>query len=162
MQVVLIGKLLMLLAVANGAPVIAKKLFGNTLAAPLDAGAVFADGRRVFGPSKTIRGIVISLLMTPFGALLIGLDWEVGALTAIGAMAGDLFSSFIKRRAGFPPSSMAIGLDQIPESLFGLTACRVLLPIAAADIAVAVAGFLVGELMLSRLLFMLHVRDRPY
>jgi hypothetical protein len=162
MQVVLIGKLLAVLAVANGAPVIGKKLFGNTLAASVDGGTTFADGRPLFGPSKTLRGIAISLLMTPLGALLIGLDWKVGALTAICAMTGDLFSSFLKRRAGLPPSSMAIGLDQIPESLFPLVACRLLLPIAALDIAVAVAVFLVGELILSRLLFMLHIRDRPY
>jgi CDP-2,3-bis-(O-geranylgeranyl)-sn-glycerol synthase len=162
MQVVLIGKLLAVLAVANGAPVIGKRLLGNTLAAPVDGGTMFADGRPLFGPSKTLRGIAISLLMTPLGALLIGLDWKVGALTAICAMTGDLFSSFLKRRAGLPPSSMAIGLDQIPESLFPLVACRLLLPIAALEIVVAVAIFLIGELILSRLLFRLHIRDRPY
>jgi hypothetical protein len=30
------------------------------------------------------------------------------------------------------------------------------------DVAVTVAAFFVGELLLSRLLFLLHVRDRPY
>ena len=33
-------------------------------------------------------------------------------------MAGDLFSSFVKRRLRLASSSMAIGLDHIPESSF--------------------------------------------
>jgi hypothetical protein len=63
---------------------------------------------------------------------------------------------------GLAPSSMAIGLDQIPESLFPLLACRLLLPLTMLDIGVAAALFFVGELVLSRILFRLHLRDRPY
>jgi hypothetical protein len=37
---------------------------------------------------------------------------------------GAPLSSFIKRRLALVPSSQAIGLDQIPESLFPLLACR--------------------------------------
>ena len=77
-------------------------------------------------------------------------------------MAGDLCSSFLKRRMNMAPHSMALGLDQIPESLFPLLACQSLLGLTVLDIAAGVASFLVGELLLSRLLFRLHVRDRPY
>jgi CDP-2,3-bis-(O-geranylgeranyl)-sn-glycerol synthase len=77
-------------------------------------------------------------------------------------MGGDLLASFTKRRWGLTPSSQAIGLDQIPESLFPLLASRVLLPVTALDIAVATILFFVGELLLSRLLFRWHLRDRPY
>ena len=77
-------------------------------------------------------------------------------------MAGDLFSSFCKRRLGLPPSSRASGLDQIPESLLPLLACRDLLGLAAADIAACVVLFVVGEVVLSRVLFALRLRDRPY
>ncbi len=69
------------------------------------------------------------------------------------------------REAGDPsraPSSMAIGLDQIPESLFPLLACRLALPLTMLDIGVATIVFFVGELVLSRILFRLHLRDRPY
>jgi len=69
------------------------------------------------------------------------------------AMVGDLFASFVKRRLGLISSSHAIGLDQIPESLFPLLACRLLMPITALDIATATVLFFVGELVLSRLLF---------
>ena len=77
-------------------------------------------------------------------------------------MAGDLFSSFGKRRLGLAPSSQALGLDQVPESLLPLLACRTALSLTAADIALAVVIFFIGELVLSRLLYRAHLRDEPY
>ena len=77
-------------------------------------------------------------------------------------MAGDLLSSFAKRRLGRPSSSQALGLDQVPESLLPLLACRVPLGLGWLDVAVLVGVFLVGELLVSRLLYRLHIRDRPY
>ena len=153
---------LLLLTLANGTPVIAKKIFGRRFARPLDGGAVLADGRPVFGRSKTIRGIAVAILVTTALAPLLGLDPSTGALAAATAMAGDLLSSFIKRRLDRPPSSRALGLDQLPESLLPLLACRAPLSLSAADIALAVAIFFVGELVLSRLLYRLHLRDQPY
>ena len=89
---------------------------------------------------------------------------EAGERLAHGAMAmlGDLFSSFVKRRLNLSPGSRATGLDQIPESLFPLLACRNLLSLTIADIGVCVAIFFVGEVLLSRLLFAVRLRDRPY
>ena len=162
MQIFLILQLLILLAVANGTPVLAKTILGDRLARPLDGGTVFVDGRPLFGPAKTIRGIVLALLATPLAAALMGLPWRLGALVAALAIAGDLFSSFVKRRLGLPSSSMAIGLDQIPESLFPLLAARLLVPVSFLDVIVGVAIFFAGELVLSRILFHLNLRDRPY
>jgi CDP-2,3-bis-(O-geranylgeranyl)-sn-glycerol synthase len=162
MQSALILQLLLLLAVANGTPVLAKWILGAAFDRPLDGGVCLGDGYRLFGPSKTIRGIVLAVLATTTCAALIGLGWKVGAVLGSVAMAGDLVSSFAKRRMGLPASSMALGLDQVPESLFPLLACRSLLPLTLLDIGVAVVLFLVGELILSRILFKLRVRDRPY
>src|SRR6266702_161898 len=86
MQPTLIVQLLVLLTLANGTPVTAKKFLGSAFARPLDGGALFLDGRPLFGPSKTIRGIVLSILATSSCAPAIGLEWKVGAL--IGIMAG--------------------------------------------------------------------------
>ena len=77
-------------------------------------------------------------------------------------MVGDLFSSFVKRRLKLPPSSQALGLDQIPESLLPLLACRDALSLTVAGIAIGVGIFFAGELVLSRLLFRVHLRDEPY
>jgi hypothetical protein len=63
---------------------------------------------------------------------------------------------------GIATSDRAIGLDQIPESLLPLLACAFFLPLTFFDVAVATLSFFVGELALSRVLFKLHIRDRPY
>jgi len=78
------------------------------------------------------------------------------------AMVGDLLSSFLKRRLKLPPSSRATGLDQIPECLFPALACRSMLGLTVLDITSVVVIFFVSEMVLSRLLFKWHVRDRPF
>ena len=162
MQLPHILQLLVLITLANGAPIVAKKIFGPRFSFPMDAGTVFFDGRPLFGPSKTIRGILISVLITTASAPLIGLDLTIGAIVAGAAMAGDLFSSFVKRRLNYPPSSQALGFDQVPESLFPMLACRDALSLTIADIALGVGIFFVGALILSRFLFRAHLRDEPY
>jgi hypothetical protein len=162
MHPVAVLKILALVALANSAPVIAKKIFGNRFAWPLDGGLKLRDGRPLFGASKTIRGLVLAVLVTSAAAPLVGLEWETGAAIGTAAMAGDLLSSFAKRRMKLPPSSQAVGLDQIPESLFPLLACAKALALSGADIAAGVLVFFIGELLLSRLLYRLRLRDRPY
>ena len=157
-----IGQLLFLLMLANGTPVIAKKILGARYSYPLDCGLIFADGRPVLGGSKTFRGVLLALVATTAGAPLVGLAWQVGLLAGSFAMAGDLFSSFCKRRLNLPSSSRASGLDQVPESLFPALACRNLLGLAPADIVAGVVLFFIGEVVLSRLLYAFHLRDRPY
>ena len=162
MHPVVVLQLLILLMLANGTPVIAKKMFGGHYSYPLDGNLTFADGRPVFGRSKTIRGVVLAVLVTTAGSSLIGLGWRIGLLVGSFAMAGDLLSSFCKRRLGLPSSSRASGLDQIPELLLPLLACRDLLGLTAAEIVVCVVMFVVGEVVLSRLLYAFRLRDRPY
>ena len=162
MQLLHILQLLLLMMLANGAPIVAKKIFGPRFSFPLDAGIIFFDGRPLFGPSKTIRGILISVLITTASAPLIGLDLTIGAIVAGAAMAGDLFSSFVKRRLNVPPSARARGLDQVPESLFPMLACSDALSLAIPDIALGVGLLFIGEIILSRFLYQIHVRDEPY
>ncbi|HYA37223.1 MAG TPA: CDP-archaeol synthase [Candidatus Methylomirabilis sp.] len=153
---------LLLLVVANGAPALGHELFGQWFSYPLDGGWRIFDGRPLFGPSKTLRGIVLSLAATAAAALVLGLPWTLGALLAGLSMAGDLTSSFIKRRLGLPPSSRALLLDPVPESLLPLLVFRARLSLMAWDIAVVVFVFFVLDQLLSRLLYKLHRRDRPY
>jgi CDP-diglyceride synthetase len=155
-------QLLVLLMLANGTPVITKTILGDRYAYPLDGNLIFVDGRPLFGPSKTIRGVALAILVTTAGAPVVGLGWDIGVLVGSFAMVGDLVSSFSKRRLNLPASSRASGLDQVPEALLPLLACRGPLSLTVADIAVCVAIFFVGEVLLSRLLFALHLRDRPY
>ena len=162
LHVALVIKLLVLLSVANGAPVLIKKLCGNRFSRPIDGGCNFFDERPLFGRSKTIRGVLVSVMATTAVAPLLGLAVTTGPVVGSTAMAGDLFSSFVKRRLNLRPSSRATGLDQIPESLFPLLACRVWLPLTLLDILIGVAVFLIGEILLSHFFFRLGIRDQPY
>jgi CDP-2,3-bis-(O-geranylgeranyl)-sn-glycerol synthase len=155
-------QLLVLLMLANGTPVVAKKILGERFAHPLDGGVEFIDGRPLLGRSKTLRGVGLAVLVTTACAPLIGLDWTIGVVVGSLAMVGDLASSFLKRRMALPPSSRASGLDQVPEALFPLLACRNPLSLTIADIGITAALFLVGEVLLSRVFYALRLRDRPY
>ena len=162
MHFLAVAQLLILLGLANGAPVVTKLILGDRFSNPLDLNWKFVDGKPLFGSSKTIRGVLIAITVTAASAPLLGLRFEIGLLAGATAMAGDLFSSFVKRRLNLPPSSRATGLDQIPEALFPLLACRAALGLSTLDILLACAIFFVGELLLSRLLFRIHLRDEPY
>lgn len=161
MQLTLILQFVTLLMLANGTPVIAQKLLGNFLNQPLDGGAAFLDGRPLFGRSKTLRGVVLSILLTTGFAPAVGLEWKIGLMAATMAMAGDLLSSFLKRRLKIPPSNRASGLDQIPESLFPTLACRSMLKLTFLDVVSVIVIFFVSETVLSRV-FVKRGRDQPF
>jgi CDP-2,3-bis-(O-geranylgeranyl)-sn-glycerol synthase len=158
----LIFKLLFLLFLANGTPVLAKRLLGSRLAYPLDAGKDFFDGQPLFGVSKTYRGAISSVLVTAAGAALVGYSMATGALFALASLAGDLVSSFIKRRMDLEPSSRTLVLDQLPESILPLVFLWQTLGLSASTAATTVIAFFVGEIVLSKVLFRLNIRDHPY
>lgn len=162
MALVLDLKLLLLIAIANGVPVLARAVLGHRLSHPVDFGVTWPNGEPLLGHAKSYRGIVLSMLGTAAAAPFLGLGWRMGLLIAVLAMTGDLVSSFLKRRMKLPASSMALGLDQLPESLLPLVGCAFFLPLSAEDIVAVVAAFFVLELGLSRLLYRVHLRDRPY
>ena len=162
MDLLLDVKVLTLLFVANGTPVIAKNLLRHRLQVPLDGGVKFFDGQPLLGHSKTIRGALFSILFTTVAGLVFGMGWVVGLVIGVGAMSGDLVSSFLKRRMKMPASSQAMGLDQLPESVIPLVACIQLLSLTWADVTIVTAAFFVAEFVFSKILFRLHIRDRPF
>jgi CDP-2,3-bis-(O-geranylgeranyl)-sn-glycerol synthase len=159
---VLILKLLMLLVLANGTPVILKKIMDHRFAWPLDGGLRFFDAQPLLGPSKTVRGVLGAILVAALAGSVIGLGWEIGALVGSTAMLGDLFSSFCKRRLKLPASSRATVLDQVPESLFPMLACQPALDLTAFEISVIVVIFFSSEVIFSPLFYRLDIRDHPY
>ena len=151
-----------LIAAANAAPIALRELTRDRYSAPVDGGLVLRDGRRLFGPSKTWPGAAFAILVPACLAPWVGLSWRAGALVGATAMAGDCFSSFVKRRLGLAASSMALGLDQVPESLLPAISMRAYAPLNAGEILLVVAIFFVGHLALSRVFFRLGLRERPY
>lgn len=156
-------KLMCLLMVANGVPILMTRFFGRRLNGPLDIGYAWPwDGRAILGSDKTWRGVVSSLMVTGFAGWWLESDAGLGFRVAAWSMAGDLVSSFCKRRLGIAPGGRAPGLDQIPESLLPLLAIRAELNLGVGEVAGLVAGFTILDIILSKGLFALRIRERPY
>lgn len=162
MNLVAIAQALMLVFVANGAPVIATRLLGTRFDFPMDFHARLSDGARVLGESKTFRGLAASLIAACLAAPAMGLSWRLGALAAIGAMAGDALSSFFKRRLKMPAHGMAPGVDQGPESLLPLFLIRGALGLTLVETVFSAFLFWIGAVALSRALYALKLRETPY
>jgi CDP-2,3-bis-(O-geranylgeranyl)-sn-glycerol synthase len=158
----LLFKLLLLLLIANGSPILVRFVTGDRWSAPIDGGRNAWDGRPLFGKSKTWRGAIGAIAATAFAALLLGLDVTLGAGIGALAMAGDLLSSFVKRRLGIPSSGPANGLDQVPESLLPLLGVGPRLELDGLEISGLVAAFWILELWLSRWLYAFKIRNRPW
>ena len=96
---------------ANAAPVI----FGG--GKPIDRGKKFIDGKPIFGVNKTFRGLIYGLIIgTIVGFVehaLFKYPMAFGFITALGALIGDLFESFIKRRLGKKPGEVLPLADQL-------------------------------------------------
>jgi CDP-2,3-bis-(O-geranylgeranyl)-sn-glycerol synthase len=155
-------QLLLLIIVSNGAPILGKAVLKKRWTYPLDGGRSFTDGRPLLGRSKTWRGVLLAITGAAVMAWLVGLPVEVGIAIGCFVVLGDTLSSFIKRRFGLTASSMALGLDQIPEALLPLVAFKTYFNLTWFAIMETVTGFLILELLLSYILFKLKVRDRPY
>lgn len=148
--------------VANGAPILARNLLRHRFAAAVDGNRYWSDGRRMLGDSKTWRGIAAGVAATALTAPLLGYGPLTGATVGVLALSGDLMSSFVKRRLGFPSSAMALGLDQIPESLLPALVMGGRFGLEGIDIPLLSVAFLVLGLMLSALLYLVGVRRQPY
>lgn len=154
--------LVVLILVANGAPILMRNILGDVANCPLDGGKTWHDHLPIFGSSKTWRGIFSSVFFTLTLAVTLGYDFVFGLVVAILAMTGDLLSSFIKRRLKMRSSQMAPLLDQVPESLFPALYMMQVLSLTWQDVVFVVIAFIVLEFFLSQILYRLGIRRRPY
>ncbi len=99
---------------------------------PIDFGKTFVDGKRIFGPGKTWRGLIGGTLVGIVVGLLLQYVEEsvhlglpsfdpiyVVVTLSLGAMLGDLTKSFFKRRLGLSrgrPLPLADQLDFVVGS----------------------------------------------
>lgn len=155
-------RLLLLLAAANTAPLLAKRVLGTRFSWPLDGGLTFVDGKPLLGRSKTWRGVLAAVLLCCAAAPILHVPWRISALFALASMAGDSLSSFVKRRLGVASSGQAYGLDQIPEALVPLLAIQGVMPIPWQMVLGVTLAFLLLEPPLARLTHHMGLRDQPY
>ena len=104
-------KILFFLFWGNLLPPLASLIMGERFARPVDFGATWFDGRPLFGPHKTIRGILVCFTGSTLVFPLLGVSWQVAAYAAALLIAGDLLSSFIKRRLRMASGESVFVLD---------------------------------------------------
>ena len=133
---------------------------------PVDFGRNLRDGERLFGDGKTWRGLVggtlsaavlgtflsvLASLMAPGSAWPYGTPTEalgISALLGLGALLGDLWGAFVKRRLRKPRGSKAPGLDQY-DFVLGALAVIAFVP------AWSVRRFFAGDALLGLLAIIL-------
>lgn len=154
--------LLLLIIIANGAPIVTRWLLNDQLDLAVDLKLTLPDKNRLFGASKTWRGILAALFITTIIAWLLNYPVQTGLLIASYAMLGDLTSSFIKRRLLLPPSSKAALLDQVPESLLPALMMMHTFNLGLLSVLLLVLTFIIIELFLSHLLYKWGLRNRSH
>lgn len=111
-------KIVLFLLWCNFLPPLSNVIFGERFSYPLDAHIPWFDNKPLFGPHKTFRGLLFTLAGGTLCFPLLGVAWQVAGFAALLAMAGDLLSSFIKRRLVIKSGDSAPFLDQFFEGLF--------------------------------------------
>jgi CDP-2,3-bis-(O-geranylgeranyl)-sn-glycerol synthase len=154
--------LLFMLVASNAGPVLAAWLLQSRCARPVDSGWQWRDRRPIFGPAKTWRGVIAALACACGLALVLGYGVEFGAVFGLLVVAGDLLSSFVKRRLAVAPSSRCLGLDQLPESFFPAAYAVAALQLPWWWAPLLSLAFLLVDMLVSRPLYLLKIRKRPY
>jgi len=155
-------KLLIVLLVANGTPILLSRLLGAWGAGPVDGALRLRDGQRLFGPTKTWRGLLGGVAAAECSGLLLGLDAGLGGIAGGLSLLGDLGTSFVKRRMRLPPSSRVTGLDQLPEALLPTLCLAGSFDIGPWEAALVAAAFVLADMAMSRVGFHLGIRRNPH
>ena len=98
---------------ANLLPPLASLLTADRFARPVDGGGHWLDGQPLFGPHKTLRGVLAILAGGSLVFPLLGVRWEQAGLAALLVVIGDLLTSFVKRRAGLASGATVVVFDQL-------------------------------------------------
>jgi CDP-2,3-bis-(O-geranylgeranyl)-sn-glycerol synthase len=161
---------------ANASPV----AFGG--GRPIDGGRKFFDGRPIFGPGKTIRGFLAGVAMGIAVGISLYLlhpilldDKEpvpglrffssyllLSSLLSLGALTGDLFGSFIKRRLGMARGDPALLLDQLGFLVFALLFAYPFFQLPRAGVLFLLLLTPALHLGTNILAYKLGMKERPY
>ena len=158
--------------VANATPVPLAKILKKTT--PIDGRRSAWDGRRILGDGKSWEGLFSGIAGGTLIGMILYLVGNLGgfrsisepAVLSVGAMIGDIFGSFIKRRIGLKRGDPAPGLDQLgfliialitSAAIYGVQGWFDLLTLACILVITAIL-----HLSTNFVAYLLKLKDRPY
>jgi CDP-2,3-bis-(O-geranylgeranyl)-sn-glycerol synthase len=166
---------------ANIAPIIAAKApFLRQFSYPLDCYTKF-QGKRVFGPHKTIRGLLAGIIVAivtvylqiflytrlPWLHQFVPLDYTqidpvvLGILQAVGALLGDAIKSFFKRQIGIPSGQSWFPFDQIDYTLGAILFTLFYVHLSAQQYLIAFLLWFILHPITTFLGWLLKLKDSP-
>jgi CDP-2,3-bis-(O-geranylgeranyl)-sn-glycerol synthase len=146
--------------VANSTPVV---LGGG---APIDRGREFVDGRRLLGTNKTVKGFAYGLLFGSVAGLAEAILFRnyllvlAGILASLGALLGDLFGAFLKRRLDILPGHPLPVVDQLDFILGALVLTSPLLNVTMGAVLILVIATVPIHLLSNVVAYMLRLKKR--
>ena len=161
---------------ANAAPRILQRLnLLECLARPVDFGKSFY-GKPIFGTHKTWRGLVQAPFLGAFVGLLQSIVWQpsyfpfqgikeyvlLGVLLGSGAILGDLFFAFLKRRLGKKEGSKWVPFDQLNFVIGALALLNILYvpPLAMIVAILIVSGML--HIVANRIAYLMKIQKTKW
>lgn len=145
---------------ANSTPV----LLGG--GAPIDRGRKFVDGRPILGTNKTMKGFAYGLLLgstAAFAEAAMFANYElvlVGIVASLGALLGDFFGAFVKRRLDIPPGNPLPVVDQLDFILGALLLTSPLLQVTLGAVLILVIATAPIHLLSNAIAYMLRFKKR--
>lgn len=162
---------------ANMAPVISRSFFKG-LNNPLDFNKTIG-GKPILGKNKTFRGLIFGILFAIIIAFvqsmfynagmfmnLTILDYNkwmlIGLLMGTGAIFGDAFKSFLKRRIGIMPGNPMIIFDQIDYALGTIIFMLPIIVLKIEMIIMIILTSLILNILINHISFYLKIRNEKW
>ena len=146
--------------VANSTPVL---LGGGT---PIDRGRKFVDGRSILGINKTVKGFMYGFLLGCVASLAEAVLFRnyllvlAGIVASLGAMLGDLFGAFLKRRLDIPPGHPLPVVDQLDFILGALVLTSPVLNLTLGVVLILAIATIPIHLFSNAVAYMLGLKRR--
>ncbi|VVC00410.1 CDP-archaeol synthase [uncultured archaeon] len=140
----------------------------------VDFGAKFSDGRPVFGPGKTYRGLLAGVAAGTAASVIIWLAFPnetmlltssylgLGFLLSVGAVTGDLVKSFFKRRAGIEQGKDLFIVDQLDFVAGGVLFGWVFYAPSAAEMLVIAVLTIIVHRLSNLIAFKFNLKKVPW
>jgi len=149
--------------IANAIPVLIKGTY------PIDLGRKFIDGRRILGDGKTFEGLVNGLIAGFYTSVTLYVVFDMlnlivlGTISSLGALLGDMFGAFIKRRLSIPKGEPAPLLDQV-DFVVGATIMLMITGYVVQPLTfiLAVITSVVLHVVTNRIAYILGLKEVPW